>query len=56
MSRRIYIDEYPFSPEVRKFLVTMIAQKQRLASIADEHNRVARNFNLAHASSMSWGI
>src|ERR1700693_1137953 len=51
MSRRITIDEHALGLEIREFLVTVIAQEQRLASIADEYDRVVRNLDFAHEPS-----
>ena len=52
MRRWICIDEYLFGSEVDEFFVTMIAQKKRFATIADENDCVMRNFDhLAHDSS-----
>jgi hypothetical protein len=50
--QRVVVDEHLFGGQIGKFLVAGVAQKQRLAAVADEHDRVMRNADLgAHGSS-----
>jgi hypothetical protein len=43
MGRRICIGEHAFGLQIEDLRIAFIAQKQRLASIADEDKRVVRN-------------
>src|SRR6516164_3976667 len=45
---RIFLDEDTLSRQIEKFLIANIAQKQRLAPITDEHQRVMGNSELVH--------
>jgi hypothetical protein len=47
MGRRILIGENLFGFQVGKFLVTVIAQEQRLASVADENHGVVGDCELS---------
>jgi hypothetical protein len=52
VGRRILIDEHLFRREIGEFLVADVAQKQRLAAVADKHDRVVWNVDfVAHESS-----
>ena len=50
MSRRIFIGENLLGFQVGKFLVTIVAKEQRLASIADEDHGVVGDCELIHIS------
>jgi hypothetical protein len=48
VGRRIVIGEYALGLEVRKLLIALVAQEQRLATVADEHKRIVGNLQFAH--------
>ena len=48
MSRRILISKNLLSFQIGKFFVTIVAQEQRLAAVADENQGVVRNCELVH--------
>src|SRR3984893_4009044 len=48
---RVFVNEDTLGLEIGKFLVAVVAQEQRLAAIADEHEGIMRNLQLAHGGS-----
>jgi hypothetical protein len=48
MGRRVLVLEDPLGLEIKKFLVALVAKKQRLAAITHEHERVMGDPKLAH--------
>jgi hypothetical protein len=47
-SWRILISKNLLSFQIGKFFVTIVAQEQRLAAVADENQGVVRNCELVH--------
>ena len=48
MRRGIVVDENALGHQIGKLFVTFVAQKKRLAAVADENESVMRNSELAH--------
>ena len=48
VGRRILVDENALGHQIGKLFVTFVAQKKRLAAVADENESVMRNSELAH--------
>ena len=50
MGRRIFVGENLLGLQVGKFLVAVVAQEQRFASVADENHGVVGDCELIHIS------
>src|SRR5579864_7711184 len=48
VSRWIFVLEQPLGLEVRKFLITLIPEKQRFATVADKYECIMWDFQFAH--------
>jgi hypothetical protein len=48
VGRGIVIDENALGHQIGKLFVTFVAQKERLAAVADENESIMRNSELAH--------
>ncbi len=53
-SAGLFVGENLFSSEVWKFLVAVIAQKQRLAAITNKNKRIVRDFDLFHLNALTF--
>jgi hypothetical protein len=54
MAGRIFVDEDVLGPQIRKFRVAMVPQKQGPSAIADEYQRVMRDFEIHEFSGLRW--
>src|SRR6516164_5519740 len=48
---RIVVDEDSFGLKIRKLFVAGVEQEERLAAVADKHERVMRDLKLVHGQS-----